>query len=162
MSAQRNRNTRQRHTNRKRPPNPILQYVKLIIFYSVLIIVNVAVNFRVEYWWPLYIVLQGMIDSYKYTGMTFTLFYLVSAFSINFGLYSLLPVPSIFIIATCAVFLPEFYDEQQKIANMHKINKINHNFLNKILEKFDFCLAVQRTLLQHQQPYKTHTMIRTR
>jgi hypothetical protein len=103
----------------KRPkPTPLWQYLKLFIYYVIVIVMNLATSFRWEYMWPLFLLVQGIHDSYKFTGFYFSVLYVLVAFIVDAALFIWLPIKLLFVLATCGVFLQKFYDEQARINNI--------------------------------------------
>ena len=100
---------------KKRPAQPWALYLKLFFCYLFIVILNLATSFRWEYTWPMYLLIQGVHDSYKFTGLGFSLLYIAVAVAVDTLLYWWIPVKLLFIIASCAVFLNKYYDEQARI-----------------------------------------------
>ena len=100
---------------KKRPAQPLALYLKLFLCYCFVVVLNLATSFRWEYTWPMYLLIQGVHDSYKFTGLGFSLLYVAVAISIDTLLYWWIPVKFLFISASCAVFLNKYYDEQARI-----------------------------------------------
>lgn len=43
--------------------------VKLLVVWMVIVGLDFAAGFRLEYFWPLWLMLQSVIDAYKYQGI---------------------------------------------------------------------------------------------
>lgn len=129
---------------RRRPPQPYIQYLKILLVYIFIIIMNFITKCRLEYIWPLVLFIQGVRDSYKLTGSC-TLIYISICIILDWTVYKVCPDQFIFITATCWLFLNKFLEENTKISSSYTTksdlvaaqnNTANSSNLNNTLQQY--------------------------
>ncbi|KRZ21457.1 Macoilin [Trichinella pseudospiralis] len=82
-----------------------LIYFKMILVWTVVMMADFMLEFRFEYFWPFWLMLRCIYDSFRYQGMTFTVFFICVTFTSDMICFIFVPVQWVFFIASTYVWV---------------------------------------------------------
>jgi hypothetical protein len=80
-------------------------HVKLVLGWGFIVFFDAIIGFRLEYLYPAFMFLRSVIDSYKYQGLVFSLFFILLVLYLDMVCWTLLVGPWLFLIASSFVWL---------------------------------------------------------
>ncbi|KRY48841.1 Macoilin, partial [Trichinella britovi] len=82
-----------------------LIYFKMLLVWTVVMMADFVLDFRFEYFWPFWLMLRCIYDSFRYQGMTFTVFFVCVTFTSDMICFIFVPVQWVFFIASTYVWV---------------------------------------------------------
>ncbi|XP_003373773.1 macoilin [Trichinella spiralis] len=82
-----------------------LIYFKMLLVWTVVMMADFVLDFRFEYFWPFWLMLRCIYDSFRYQGMTFTVFFVCVTFTSDVICFIFVPVQWVFFIASTYVWV---------------------------------------------------------
>ncbi|KRZ88812.1 Macoilin [Trichinella sp. T8] len=82
-----------------------LIYFKMLLVWTVVMMADFLLDFRFEYFWPFWLMLRCIYDSFRYQGMTFTVFFVCVTFTSDMICFIFVPVQWVFFIASTYVWV---------------------------------------------------------
>ncbi|XP_011405939.2 PREDICTED: macoilin-1-like [Amphimedon queenslandica] len=80
-------------------------HVKLVCGWGLIVFLDAVVGFRLEYLYPAIMFLRSVIDSYKYQGLIFSLFFIMLVVYLDIICWTMLLGPWLFFMASACVWL---------------------------------------------------------
>ncbi|XP_055346255.1 macoilin-like isoform X2 [Paramacrobiotus metropolitanus] len=85
--------------------NAIFLAIKLLLIWMVIVALDFAAGFRLEYFWPVWLMLQSVADAYKYQGIGFTVFFISMVITSDILVYMFVPTACMFFLASLYVWI---------------------------------------------------------
>ncbi|XP_039756161.1 macoilin isoform X2 [Pararge aegeria] len=80
-------------------------YLKFVMLWVAVVMVDYMLEFRFEYLWPFWMMLRSIYDSFKYHGVAFSIFFIFIAFMSDLICYFFIPLQYIFFSASTYVWV---------------------------------------------------------
>ncbi|CAH2247886.1 jg12246 [Pararge aegeria aegeria] len=100
-------------------------YLKFVMLWVAVVMVDYMLEFRFEYLWPFWMMLRSIYDSFKYHGVAFSIFFIFIAFMSDLICYFFIPLQYIFFSASTYVWVQYVWYTSRLAYAGDKISKIS-------------------------------------
>ncbi|PAA61444.1 hypothetical protein BOX15_Mlig027250g2, partial [Macrostomum lignano] len=94
----------------------VLLYLKFLLIWAVVLMLDFLLEFRFEYLWPCWLLLRSLHDSYRYQGIMFLLFFLCLGLTSDVILYLFVPVHWLFFLASTYVWVQFVWNSERGVS----------------------------------------------
>lgn len=91
-------------------------YMKFLMVWALVLMADFIVEFRFEYLWPFWLLVRSVYDSFKFQGLTFSVFFVCIAITSDVVCYLFIPVQWLFFAASTYVWVQYVWHTERGIC----------------------------------------------